>query len=148
MVRRIAGPVLRSLLGLLLLGGSVAGQAVPSSLSLAEALELARLNNPGYLAAQNDIAVADWDVRSAYGAWIPSANVSGNLGWQGQGEAVLAGPLSGSQFGLSDLPDYYSSSYFAGVNWSLDGQTLYAPSEAKASRDATEARVFERTTVE
>lgn len=123
--------------------GAVGAQAVPSSLSLSEALELARQNNPGYLAARNDIDLADWEVRSAYGAWIPSASVSGNLGWQGQGEQVLAGPLSASQFGLSNLPDYYSSSYFAGLNWSLNGQTLFAPSQAKASRDATEARVTE-----
>ena len=143
MVRRLAALTLPMLVCALVPSGFLHAQAVPPSLSLEEALELARQNNPGYLAARNDVDVADWDVRSAYGAWIPSASVSGNLGWQGQGEPVLAGPLSASQFGLSGLPDYYSSSYFAGVNWSLNGQTLLAPSQAKASRDATEARVMQ-----
>jgi outer membrane protein len=142
-VRHLTGLALPLLLCALLSTGPAFGQAVPSSLSLADALEIARQNNPGYLAVQNDVALADWEVRSAYGAWIPSANVSGSLGWQGQGEPILAGALSASQFGLSNLPDYYSSSYFAGLNWSLNGQTLFAPSQAKASRDATEARVTE-----
>ena len=143
MVRRFTAPALIALLCASLPSGPARAQVVPSSLSLPEALELARQNNPGYLAVRNDVDVADWDVRSAYGAWIPSASLSGNLGWQGQGEPILAGPLSASQFGLSNLPDYYSSSYFAGVNWSLNGRTLFAPSQAKAARDATEARVVE-----
>jgi outer membrane protein len=120
-----------------------AAQTVPSSLSLDEAMELARQNNPSYLATRNDVDVADWEVRSAYGNWFPSASLSGSLGWQGQGEQVLAGALTASQFGLSNLPDYYSSAYRAGINWSMSGQTLLAPSQAKASRDATEARVLE-----
>lgn len=126
-----------------------AQEALPPRLSLQEAMDLARRNNPTYLATENDVAVADWDVRSAYGQWAPSASLSGSLGWQGQGEQVLAGALTASQFGLSGQPDYYSSSYRAGINWSLSGQTLFAPSQAKASRDATEARVSEaRMTLE
>ena len=119
------------------------GQAPPQQLSLEEATDLARRNNPGFLATENDIRVADWDVRSAYGAWVPSASLSGSMGWQGQGEQVLAGALTASQFGVTGQPDYYSSSYRAGVSWSLSGQTLFAPSQAKASRDATQARVNE-----
>jgi outer membrane protein len=106
-------------------------------------MDLARRNNPGFLATENDIRVADWDVRSAYGAWVPSASLSGSMGWQGQGEQVLAGALTASQFGVTGQPDYYSSSYRAGVTWSMSGQTLFAPSQAKASRDATQARVIE-----
>ena len=140
MFRRLRGLVA---LTLVLAPGTMAAQSVPSSLSLAEAMELARLNNPTFLASRNDVTVADWDVKSAYGAWFPSASVSGGLGWQGQGEQVLAGALTASQFGLGNLPDYYSSSWRAGINWSFDGRTLFAPSQAKASRDATEARVLE-----
>ncbi|UCC24053.1 MAG: TolC family protein [Gemmatimonadales bacterium] len=131
------------LLLLLVPGGDSAlhGQTLPQRLSLPEAMELARRNNPGFLASQNDIAVADWDVRSAYGAWAPSASLSGSMAWQGQGEQVLAGALTASQFGVTGQPDYYSSSYRAGVNWSMNGQTLFAPSQAKASRDATAAQI-------
>jgi outer membrane protein len=145
--RRSTAFAVSALFSALLAAGTLHAQVVPPSLSLAEALEFARQNNPAYLAARNDVDVADWDVRSAYGNWLPSASLSGNLGWQGQGEPILAGPLSASQFGLSNLPDYYSSSYFAGLNWSFNGQTLFAPSQAKASRDATEARVTESQVV-
>ena len=140
MFRRLRGLVA---LALVLVPGTISAQSVPGSLSLAEAMELARLNNPAFLASQNDVRVADWDVRSAYGAWFPSASVSGGLGWQGQGEQVLAGALTASQLGLGAQPDYYSSSWRAGLNWSFDGRTLFAPSQAKASREATEARVLE-----
>ncbi|HSG49292.1 MAG TPA: TolC family protein [Longimicrobiales bacterium] len=115
----------------------------PRQLSLTEALDLARQNNPSFLATSNDMSVADWDVRSAYGAWIPSADVSGTMSWQGQGEQVLGGSLTASQLGVSGQPDYYSSFYRAGVSWSLNGQTLLAPSQAKASREATQARISE-----
>lgn len=128
---------------LLLLPGPGSAQEVPGTLSLAEAMELARRNNPGFLARQNDVGVADWEVRSAYGQWLPSASLSGGLGWQGQGEQVLAGALTASQFGLANQPDYYSSRYSAGLSWSMSGQSLYAPSQAKASRSATEAGVAE-----
>ena len=40
-----------------------AQEAVPSPLSLADALEIARGNNPSFLQIRNDEALADWDVR-------------------------------------------------------------------------------------
>jgi len=120
-----------------------AGAQVPRSLSLQEAVELARQNNPGFLASTNDMDLADWDVRSAYGAWIPSAEGGASFSWQGQGEQVLGGSLTASQLGVSRQPDYYSSFYRAGLSWSVNGQTLLAPSQARASREATEARISE-----
>jgi len=110
-------------------------------LSLEEAQELALQNNPTFLAARNDMDLADWDVRAAYGAWIPSADLGGSFSWQGQGEQVVAGALTASQFGVSGQPDYYSSFYRAGVSLALSGQSLLAPSQARASREATEARI-------
>ena len=62
MFRRLRG--LAALI-LALVPGAISAQAVPESLSLAEAMELARLNNPIFLASQNDVDVADWDVKSA-----------------------------------------------------------------------------------
>ena len=44
-----------------------AQEAVPSRLSLEDALEIARGNNPGFLQTRNDEALADWDVRQAHG---------------------------------------------------------------------------------
>ncbi|MDT8340161.1 MAG: TolC family protein [Longimicrobiales bacterium] len=132
-----------ALILVLLPPGPARAQTPARSLSLGDAVELARRNNPTYLAARNDMQVADWDVRSAYGAWAPTADVSGSLQWQGQGEQVVAGALTASQFGLTRQPDFYSSFYRAGVNWSMDGRTLFTPAQARASRDATRARIGE-----
>jgi outer membrane protein len=125
----------------LVLASPAVAQDLPRSISLEEAHELALRNNPQFLATRNDIDLANWEVRAAYGGWIPSADVGGSLSWQGQGEQVVAGALTASQFGVSGQPDYYSSFYRAGLNLSLNGQSLLAPSQAKASREATEARI-------
>jgi len=42
-------------------------QQPPTRLSLDEAIDLARKNNPDYQAQKNDAIVADWAVREAYG---------------------------------------------------------------------------------
>jgi outer membrane protein TolC len=55
------------------------GQDV-ATLTLEEAIALARRNNPDYLAQANDITVADWAVRDAYGALLPGASVSTTYG--------------------------------------------------------------------
>lgn len=109
------------------------------SLSLQEALDLARRNNPGFNRARNDLGVADWDVRSAYAAWIPRADVGGSLSWQGQGDQLFAGAISTRQFGLGQQPDYYTSGYQAGLSLSISGETLYGTARARAQRDATRA---------
>ena len=44
---------------------------VPPVLSLEEALEIARANNPGYRQVRIDIELADWGVRQAYGSLCP-----------------------------------------------------------------------------
>ena len=45
---------------------------VPATLSLPEAIDLARRNNPDYRATANDEWVADWRKREAYGQFIPT----------------------------------------------------------------------------
>jgi outer membrane protein len=111
------------------------------ALSLDEALELARRNNPTFLASANDADVANWEVRAAYGQLVPSANVSGGLGWQGTGEQLLGGNLTLGDLGVGQQPNFYSSNYRLGLNYSLSGSVLLAPSQAKASRRATLAQV-------
>lgn len=122
-------------------GQAVPFQQPPAQLSLDEALELARRNNPGYLATANDEAVEDWNVRAAYGSLVPSASVSGSLGWQGTGDQLLGGNLTLGDLGVGDQPNYYSSSYRLGLNYNLSGNTLLEPSRAKAQRSSTSARV-------
>ena len=95
----------------------VAGQTlkaqdpVPPVLSLEEAREIARANNPGYRQVRNDIELADWGVRQAYGSLLPSATASGGSSWQGAGEQQF-GSLTLGDLGFLNQPSYYFSNYF------------------------------------
>ncbi|MCS5661158.1 MAG: hypothetical protein NZ842_12240, partial [Dehalococcoidia bacterium] len=73
-----------------------AQQISARSLSLDEALEIARENNPSFLQSRNDESLSDWDVRQAYAALLPSASVGSGVSWQGPGE---------QQFGSLTLGD-------------------------------------------
>ena len=117
-----------------------AQEAVPSSLSLADALEIARSNNPSFLQTRNDEALADWDVRAAYGALLPSASAGSGVSWQGAGEQRF-GSLTLGDLGFGGQPSYYFSSYNVGLNFSLDWAKLKRPSQARAQRGATVAQI-------
>ncbi|MGI9627314.1 MAG: TolC family protein [Longimicrobiales bacterium] len=125
----------------LFLGSPLSAQEpVPGALTLDEALQIALGSNPGLQAERNDVAVADWDVKSAYGGWLPSASVGSSMSWQGAGEERFGG-LTASQLGFPDQPSLYFSSYSLGVNYQLNGRMLRAPGQAKRLREATLARV-------
>lgn len=114
--------------------------AVPSSLSLDDAISIARRNNPTYLQTANDKDLADWDVRQAYGQLLPSASARSSLSWQGSGNQQF-GSITLSDLGFGDLPSYYQSSYSLSVGVNLDWSSLKAPAAAKAQRGATSARI-------
>jgi len=116
-------------------------EVVPVSLSLEEAIEIARQNNPTFQQTKNDESVADWNVRSAYGALVPSASVSGGVSWQGSGEQRF-GSLTAEQLGFGNQPSFWSSSYSLSLNYQLNGNTLLAPGQARANREATRARTL------
>lgn len=118
----------------------VSAQKVPASLSLEQAVEIARANNPTYLQSQNDQVQADWDVRQAYGQLLPSASANSGVTWQGAGEQQF-GTLTLGDLGFGDLPSYYLSSYGINVGMSLSLATVLGPSQAKAARGAVTARV-------
>lgn len=115
-------------------------QQVPVSLTLEDALEIARHNNPTYLQTANDEALADWEVRQAYGQLLPSASANGSLGWQGSGEQQF-GAITLGDLGFGNLPSYYTSSYGLSVGLSVSLATILGPSQAKAQRDVTSARI-------
>lgn len=116
-------------------------QQVPASLSLADALDIARANNPTYLQARNDEVQADWDVKQAYGQLLPSVSANSAVTWQGAGEQQLGGGVTLGDLGFGDLPSYYLSSYGLNVGLNLSLATVLAPSQAKAARGATTARI-------
>ncbi|MGH7470608.1 MAG: TolC family protein [Longimicrobiales bacterium] len=123
-----------------LIGASPAWAQQTAQLSLDEAISLARKNNPDFQARQNDVAVADWAVREAYGNLLPGASASGSFGYQASGRPRF-GIFTGSDLGIDRTPVYYSSDYFLGLNYALNGASLLAPGREKATRAATEAGI-------
>ncbi len=114
----------------------VATQEAPAQLSLAEALDIARTNNPGFQQTRNDEALADWDVNQSWGQFLPSVSASGGLSWQGPGEQQF-GTLTLGDLGFSDQPSFYGSSYSLNLGYSLDWATITGPKQAGAQRSAT-----------
>lgn len=117
-----------------------AQEIVPESLTLEQALELARRNNPGFQATRNDLDAADWNVRAAYGNWLPSASVGGGLTWQGSGNQNF-GTITAEQLGLANQSSIVSSNYSISANLGISGREVFAPAQAKARRTATGANI-------
>jgi outer membrane protein len=107
---------------------------VPPTLSLEQAVEIARTGNPGFLQTRNDADLADWEVRQAWGQLMPSASASGGVSWQGSGETQLGGNITLGDLGITNQPSYYGSSYRLGVSYSLSWASLLGPKQAKAQR--------------
>ena len=120
--------------------GIAAQDFVPVSLSLEEAIEIARQNNPGLQAVRNDEDLANWNVKSAYGALFPSASASGGVSWQGAGEQTF-GSLTAEELGFANQPSFVFSNYNLGLEYQINGRTLLAPGQAKADRVATRAQM-------
>lgn len=108
-------------------------QPVPTiSVSLDGALAEARQSSPAYQQALNDAGPADWAVRSAYRAFIPTADASTGFGYTGAGSSQFGGTT------FNQTSPSLNSNYQIGLNWQLNGATLTAPGQAKANRRATE----------
>lgn len=114
------------------------GSAMP--LSLEEALLLAARNNPGYLATRNDESAAEWGVREAYGAFLPTAAMSGGARYEDRGSALF-GSFTAADIGVTETPAYYFSSYSASARWELSPQSWFQLSEQRANRRAVAADV-------
>lgn len=109
--------------------------SVPQTLSLADAIELARQYSPSYRQFLNDRGPAAWGVRNAYAAFLPRFSANGSFNYRGSGsQTFLANEFTQPSSTIG-------SSYFLGLNMSLSGQTLMQPGLARAQRDATEATI-------
>src|SRR5580765_1067393 len=107
-----------------------------AALSLADAISVARENNPGYRRAQNNRGPASWAVRNAYSSLIlPSVSAAGGMTYTGPGsQTFLAQSFSQS---VSTVSSFYD----LGLSWSLSGTTLSQPGLAKAQQNATDADI-------
>jgi outer membrane protein len=132
---------MRSLRFLVLLAAApfVAGAQQASStprgtLTLDEAIQLAKENNPAYRRAENTLRSSDAQVRSTYGQLLPQASANFSAGYQQGGTQIFQGF---EQKG----PDTYSTAYNVNLQYGLSAGALFAPKAVKASRDATIANI-------
>jgi outer membrane protein len=111
-------------------------QPVPATLSLADAISLARQHNPAYRQAIHDRSPAAWGVRNAWSSlWLPTLTASGGVSYAGPGEQNF---LTSS---FSQSVSTLSSSYSFLLDWTLNGQTLSQPGMRKAQLNAADADV-------
>jgi outer membrane protein len=134
--------MIRSLLLIGLVAGAVQASAqvvqrdsAGQTLTMEQAIELARRNNPELQQIQNNRIGARAAVRSAYGALLPSADASLSVQRQQGGQQIF----SGTSLGASS--DVNQSNYQIGINYRLNSATLITPSLQRASRDAVEADI-------
>jgi outer membrane protein len=127
-------------IGLILAPLAADAQTPPEQLSLRDAIALALEHNPEYQIQLGEEPVAEWGVRSAYAAFLPTATVSGGMSYQGSGQARLGNFTSGD-IGLGRTPSYYFSSYSVGLQVGLDGSTFYRVGQERGARDVVRARM-------
>lgn len=109
------------------------GAGTGPTLSLAEAIELARRNNPTYLQTVRDLGPAGMRVRSAYAAFVPQVSASMDAGYR-EGRPQFFG---GTAIGATS--DVISSGYSLNASLQLNSATFMAPRQARASLAAAES---------
>jgi outer membrane protein len=128
-------------LGLVAAATQASAQVVPrdsvtqTTLTIDQASELARRNNPVLQQTLNNRIGARAAVRSAYGALLPSADASLSAQRQQGGRQIF----SGTSLGASS--DVNQSSYQIGLNYRINSATIVTPSLQRANRDAVEADI-------
>ena len=118
---------------LLTLAMPVMAQAGRPTLSLAEALEIAKKNNPTYLQSVTGLSRAAAARRAAYGNLLPNANANVGASYR-EGRPQFFG---GVAFGATS--DIVSSSWGLSASSNLSLNTLQTIRRANAQMDAAEA---------
>jgi len=111
----------------------------PVTLTLEEAIELARRNNPAFRMLANDESEADWRVREAYAALLPTSSASLAFQYEGEGQPLL--DLALADLGVDRVPESYWSSYRLAVNYQLSAERLFRPGVERANRESTVAAI-------
>lgn len=125
----------RALVACLLGCTSVLSAQQRAPLTVEEAIELARQNNPLFLQALNDVAPAQWGVRAANAnLFLPNADLSFVAQWQDAGQQRFGGFTSAQ-------PSVLISNYSFSLSYALNGTTLFQPGQRKAERTAVERRL-------
>ena len=122
--------------GLLLGPAVVAAQQTPqtpAALSLADAIAIARDQNPAYRQALNNRGPAAWGVRGAWSSWaVPTVTTGAGMTYTGPGSQTF---LSSS---FSQSVSTVSSFYDLNLSWQWSGTTFSQPWLAKAQQHAVD----------
>lgn len=132
------------LVAILAIPAQLAAQQAPAaapgtSLSLEQAISIAQQNNPALAQTKNSLRSADAQVRSAYGALLPTSNLQFGTSYTQGGTQFVQGVA------LPTNPDVYSSRYFIGLNYNISAAAAYVPRAAKANRAAAQADITNAT---
>lgn len=104
-------------------------------LSLDDAIASARRNNPVFQSQTNARRTADAAVRSARGAFLPSADLSFGGRYQQSGSQYINGAALGAS------ADAYQGSAGLSLNYRVNSATFVQPKAAIAQREAVEADI-------
>jgi outer membrane protein len=104
-------------------------------LTLDDAIAIARRNNPTFLSVANNRQTADAAVRSARGAFLPSADASFGARYQQGGTQVFNG------LNFSNSSGSRQSSYSLNLNYRINSATFVQPRAAAANRTAVDADI-------
>lgn len=114
--------------------GNLAAQE-KAPLTLDQAINLARINNPLFLQVLNDLGPANWNVRAANAnLFLPDASIQFFTSWQDAGIQRLGA----ARF---PQPSVLLSQYSFSLSYVLDGNTIFSPGQRKAERTAAERRI-------
>ena len=110
----------------------------PVTLTIDQAVALARRNNPDYLATRNNRRSAAAETRSAYGALLPQVNASLSGQYQQGGQQFFSGVSLGSN------TDVVQSQYNLGLTYRVNAGNFIAPRVQRANQAAVDVRLREQ----
>jgi outer membrane protein len=125
-------------LGAFALAGSAGAQGPDSTgpvLTLADAQQIARHNNPNYLQSVVARRTASATLRTAYGGLLPQLGANFQALYSQSGTQFV----SGSALGASS--DYEESFWQLNLSYTLNASSLLSPAYQRANRDAAEADI-------
>jgi len=113
---------------------AAAPESTVTRLSLAQAIEIARENNPDYLTAVSARSPASWSLRnSTLRLFTPNADVTGAYQYQ----AAASGQII-QGFQIPATPSYHASNLSLGLNYQLSGTSIANRGYASASLTAAD----------
>lgn len=110
------------------------------TLTLEDALRIARAQSPVFRQVANDESESTWQVRNAWASFLPSASVSSSASYQAEGRQRF-GLFTSADIGAGTTTDYLSSDYAFTLSYNLSAATFARVGSARADARATEARV-------